>query len=461
MKHPVSLSPSMRKQSESGPEKPWFRVENATVDENTAGSDKTVVYIYDEIGSSWWGESTSASDFVKLLSDIKSSEIELHLNSPGGDIFDGFAIYNALKAHSATVTVIVDAMAASAASFIAQAGDKIIMTKASTMMIHDGSAGVWGPAATMREVADLLDKFSNIVADIYASRAGETSEFWRNLMVEEVWYNAQEAVDAGLADEVGADTKKTDQEAAQNRWNLSVFNHAGRETAPDPAVIKQRIANQLKEASVTHTPGVKNDEKEKEVAPADNPETQTTEGQNLEEVEKERQEQTQPVSPENPAGATENKAPGKFSVVVNGQSVTDSQAVQNHINALETFRNETIKQGKLDFVTQLATDNKIGAAQIEKMQNYALSITDEAQYEAWRATWEDAVALPMMNKGHGGSGYSGAGESQTQAAEAAADEITVLKETVASHKAGGMKPEVLQQTGSYKRLMELDPTFKL
>jgi ATP-dependent protease ClpP protease subunit len=461
MKQPA-MSPAMR--SLSGTEtkaRPWYRVENAFKDEENATDEKTTIYIYDEIGGGgWFSSGTSADDFVKMLSEIKSSEIELHLNSPGGDIFDGFAIYNALKAHPAKVNVVVDAMAASAASFIAQAGDKITMTKASTMMIHDGSAGAWGPAAVMRDVADLLDKFSNIAADIYASRAGNTSEFWRNLMIEEVWYNAQEAVDAGLADEVGADTKKEDEEAATNRWNLSVFNHVGRDSAPDPAVVTQRIANLLKEASVT-TPAVKNEEKKETGSPETDPQAETTEGQ-VEEVDKEKEEQQPPSGPEVPKTENKNTANGdfKFTFKVNGQAVNDLAAVQNHITALEQWRDETQTQARKDFVTQLAHDNKIAATQIDALTAFALALTDSDQYEAWKGTWDSAVALPMLGT-HGGAGTSNHDGTNTHAGAEAADELTLKKDIVTQHKRSGMKNEAIMQTDSYKRLMELDPTFKL
>ena len=445
----------------------WYRIENAFIDEENKSDEVTKVYIYDEIGDSWWG-GTGATDFVQQIAAIKTPKIELHLNSPGGDIFEGVAIYNALKSHSAEVTVIVDALAASAASFIAQAGDKIIMTRAATMMIHDGSGLVWGTAADMRSTADLLDKLSNTVADIYAARAGQSVEFWRNLMIEEVWYNAAEAVEAGLADEIGEDTKQEDEATAQNKWDLSIFNYAGRNAAPNPFQIRQRITNRLKETVVPKnngegqpeetTPPSGTPETTNPASPDTNPEAPTT--SNPEQTEPEKESDPAPeTDPAPEAQPAENRSAAQPTFVLQGRNTTDFKAVQARLNMLEEFRNETLTNSKREFVKRLATDNKIMASQIEKLTNYALSL-DDKQYEAWKDTWDGAPGLPMLSGSHA-EGITNSTGTQSQAAAEVADEITVKKEIVAQHKAGGMSNEAIMQTPSYQRLMELDPTFKL
>lgn len=460
----------MRKPDQAKQKKDWFRIENAWVDEDNKDDEKTVIYIYDEIGDSWWGESTSANEFVQQLSTIKSKNIELHLNSPGGDIFDGVAIYNALKSHSAEVTVIVDALAASAASFIAQAGDKIIMTRAATMMIHDGAGLVWGTASDMRDTADLLDKLSNTVADIYSARAGESVEFWRNLMIEEVWYNSSEAVEAGLADEVGADTKEDDDDNAKNKWDFSVFNYAGRGAAPNPFQTRQRIANQLKEAQVSGT-------KQKNQT---DPAPESTPGQAPPENPEDPDEAVNPASPDtNPAApTTEDPAPsstpsedpevsdkgvkvvknsaGEFVFTVGGRQVTDPQAVQQHITVLEEFQRETNTAGRKAFVKALATDNKLAATQLDATEKFVLNLNDK-DYEAWKATWDGAPALPMFQSHASGSDGSN-GHAPSSGTEA---EIEVKKEVLARLKGSGLKKEQLEKTDAYARLIELQPDFKL
>jgi len=196
----------------------WYRIEN-----KTAGEPATV-YIYDEIG--WFG--VTAADFVKDLQAVTADTIDLHLNTPGGDAFEGIAIYNSLKQHKATVNVLIDGLAASAGSFIAQAGDTISIARNAQMMIHEASGLVIGNASDMADMAALLDKMSNNVADIYAQRAGGTVTSWRDAMRAETYYSSSEAVAAGLADDVTGETDTT------NNWDLSIYAHAGREQTPPP-----------------------------------------------------------------------------------------------------------------------------------------------------------------------------------------------------------------------------------
>lgn len=205
----------------------WYRITNQ------AGGP-VVVDIYDEIG--FWG--VNAAAFQRELAQVNASEITVNLSSPGGEIFEGIAIYNALRTHPANVTVRVSALAASIASVIAQAGDKIVMLSGAQMMIHEGSGLCMGNAAEMQQMAELLDRQSDNIATIYAERAGGTPEQWRTRMRAETWFSAQEAVDAGLADEVESLPRKGEQaeETVTARWDLSVFNYAGREQAPAPVI---------------------------------------------------------------------------------------------------------------------------------------------------------------------------------------------------------------------------------
>lgn len=159
--------------------------------------------IYDEIG--FWG--IWAVDVAAALSTL-SGPLHVRINSPGGDVFDGIAIYNMLADYPDTVTVTVDGLAASAASFIAQSGDHIVMNRASQMMIHDAAGGCRGHAADMKAMAALLDMISSTIAGIYASRAGGDANDWREAMLVDggfgTWYTAEQAVAAGLADELVA-----------------------------------------------------------------------------------------------------------------------------------------------------------------------------------------------------------------------------------------------------------------
>lgn len=199
----------------------WYRIDNE------AGSPATL-YIFDEINPMW---GIGAQEVVDQLKTIDASSIDVHINSPGGNVFDGIAIMNALRNHKANITVKVDGLAASIASVIAMAGDSIVMSLGAQMMVHNPSGFAMGDAKTMRELADTLDKSRASIASIYADRAGGTVDAWGTAMDAETWYTAQEAVDAGLADKVDDSSQAADIAA---KFDLSIFNHAGRSDAPDP-----------------------------------------------------------------------------------------------------------------------------------------------------------------------------------------------------------------------------------
>lgn len=229
----------------------WYRME--------AGEGNSAeVYIYDAIDS-WYG--VNASQFVRDLAALDVETINLYVNSPGGSVFDGVSIMNALRRHKARVVATVDGLAASAASFIIQAADEVVMGFGSELMIHDASTICWGNAADMTETAALLDQLSVNIAEIYAERAGGTAAEWREAMLAETWYSAEEAVKAGLADRVESrkGTGQSPTEAATDRFDLSAFAHAGRRHAPAPRVAASSnrrpslpLTNGRALASITH-----------------------------------------------------------------------------------------------------------------------------------------------------------------------------------------------------------------
>jgi ATP-dependent Clp endopeptidase proteolytic subunit ClpP len=163
-----------------------------------AGADSTEMMLYDEIGA--WG--VSAEQFNSALKAVSTPNIVLRINSPGGDVFDGYAMYNALKAHDANVAVIVEGLAASAASFIALAGDTVSMGDPSMMMIHRAFTFAIGNVNDMNAVASVLGKVDGQIADIYAAKSGKSQADMLKLMDAETWLTSQEAADLGLIDEV-------------------------------------------------------------------------------------------------------------------------------------------------------------------------------------------------------------------------------------------------------------------
>ena len=163
-------------------------------------NDEAEISIYDEIG--FLG--VSAASFAQDLKDCGNNlkQINLHIHSPGGDAFDGIAIYNLLKNHPANVTVYIDGLAASMASVIAMAGNEVIMPENAMMMIHKPWGIQGGDAEDMRKYADLLDKVENTLIPAYANKTGKTPEELAEMLSAETWLNGKECVDQGFADKL-------------------------------------------------------------------------------------------------------------------------------------------------------------------------------------------------------------------------------------------------------------------
>lgn len=172
--------------------KTWFKVENI------AESEKKIL-IYDEIGG--WGIRA-----IDLINEINSGDTKLplniYINSPGGDLIEALAIFNAIKRYEGDTAAYIDGVAASAAAYIAMAFDKVIMPKNTMMMIHDPISYAVGNADDMRETADILDKFKNAILSGYADKSGKSIEEISALLSNETWLSAEEALSMGFADEV-------------------------------------------------------------------------------------------------------------------------------------------------------------------------------------------------------------------------------------------------------------------
>jgi ATP-dependent protease ClpP protease subunit len=243
------------------------------------------LHLYGVIGG-WWG-GISADRLVQELANLDVDEIRMRVHSPGGDAFDGVAIYNALVRHKARVVATVDGLAASAASLILMSADDITVGQAAQIMVHDPwSAGIGNPAE-LRKEADNLDRTADGYAAVYAKRSGNgTTADWREVMGEETWYNGAEAVNAGLADhadgEVPAaddtvDTTGTgpepvvDAEDELARVVRRAFRYSDRSAAPAPTlptasaraatvdptkpVTPAEAARRIHAASLNKTPG--------------------------------------------------------------------------------------------------------------------------------------------------------------------------------------------------------------
>lgn len=191
------------------PAKKWFEISNA--------SEKSAdVFIYDSIGA--YG--VSAAGFVAEINAIKAPTINLHINSGGGSVFDGLAIYSGILAHPAHVRVFIDGIAASMAGVIAMAGDEIVMAENAFLMVHRVSSGCEGTAETMRAEAALLEKLEEQIVGIYAARTGKSPGSLFAAMLAETWLNSAECLAQGFC------TSVTASKTPKNSVNLAKFKAA-------------------------------------------------------------------------------------------------------------------------------------------------------------------------------------------------------------------------------------------
>jgi ATP-dependent protease ClpP protease subunit len=212
--------------------------------ETPATQDETAatLYLYGPIDS-WggmWG--ISAAEVAGALSALPAgtTDITVRINSPGGEVFEAVAIMNLLRDHSARITARVDGIAASAGSFLAVSADELIMGGNTELMIHDAWGLSIGNADDMRSYADLLDRTSEDIAQVYESKAGGGRAQWRDYMKAESWFSAEEAVELGLADSVNTGGEPDDDAEPEARMRFdteTLFQYAGREQAPAPAPV--------------------------------------------------------------------------------------------------------------------------------------------------------------------------------------------------------------------------------
>lgn len=225
----------------------WYEIKAAA---KAADSETKVaeIYVYGNIGDRWNEDGVIASEMVRDIAALEADEITLRINSYGGSVTDGLAIYNALKRHKAAVNVHVDGVAISCASYIAMAGDTITMAKNAQMMIHAPWGYAIGNAAELREQADILDRYAKAMASAYSDKAGITFEDALALLADgkDHWYLADEALEAGFADAVGDEVAVAASLASS--FDLSRFKPAQPVAAIKPVSNPPAAAGTTKEA---------------------------------------------------------------------------------------------------------------------------------------------------------------------------------------------------------------------
>ncbi|HUA15870.1 MAG TPA: head maturation protease, ClpP-related [Verrucomicrobiae bacterium] len=195
--------------------------------------DQLEILLYDMIGEDWVGEGTSAKSFAQDLKDAgKVSKIHLRVNSPGGNVFDGIAIYNSLLTHGAKVTAQVDGVAASIAGVILMAASEIAMAENGMIMIHNPHTLIAGDANDMRKMADTMDKVKANMINAYRRHTVLSADEVGEMMDAETWMTAQEACDNGFADRV-LDPEESDEGSADvaANFDLSHFRKVPRQIA--------------------------------------------------------------------------------------------------------------------------------------------------------------------------------------------------------------------------------------
>lgn len=202
---------------------------------NVAGETSTI-QIFDQIGEDWYGGSgLSAKQFSDVLNEIGNGPLLVEINSPGGNVWDGLSIYNQLRGRKAPVTTRVVGIAASIASIIALAGDKVEMADAALMMIHDPSGMASGTSEDMRKMADALDQHAEVLVGVYAKKTGKSPESIRAAMKAETWFTTEEAMMFGLCD------KPIKQLAMAAKW------HPRAVTKTAPPTVKSNLERGIKQ----------------------------------------------------------------------------------------------------------------------------------------------------------------------------------------------------------------------
>lgn len=195
-----------------------------------ASGDVGHVYVYDVIDS-YWG--ASAKGLVEALASMEGKDVHMHINSPGGDVFEARAMVSAVRGYSGKVTAYIDGLAASAATYLSLAAESTHIAEGGMFMVHNSWTLAWGNKSELRSTADLLEKIDGTIAADYARKTGAKADQITEWMDAETWFTADEAKAAGFVDSVvTADDKKASAQASAGRWNLSAYAKAPKLTPP-------------------------------------------------------------------------------------------------------------------------------------------------------------------------------------------------------------------------------------
>ena len=167
-----------------------------------ADSPMAEILIFDVIGRDFWGDGIDGKSIRSALKELGDGDVRVRINSPGGDVFEGVAIHNALRDHKGKVQVVIDALAASAAAIVAMAGDEVLMVENATFMIHEPWTFALGDATELRAQADILETINSGLITTFSRKTGQSREAIAELLQAETWLDAEEALEGSFVDEV-------------------------------------------------------------------------------------------------------------------------------------------------------------------------------------------------------------------------------------------------------------------
>lgn len=236
---------------------PWYSIRKKTPVAAAAGQQPSAaeeILIYGDIGESWCEETTTAAQFVKDIAAISAQSLTIRINSLGGSVPDGVAIYNAIKRHSAHVTIVIDGVAMSIASLIAMAGDTVEMAENAILMVHAPWTGLYGNSAGLREAAAMLDQFASAMATSYAAKTGQPVADMLALLTDgaDHYYTASEAKDLGFVDSITSGQPVA--ASADLRLQAAArFPRSPRPVAPAASLPVAPATHSLKDSTMTQT----------------------------------------------------------------------------------------------------------------------------------------------------------------------------------------------------------------
>lgn len=343
---------------------------------NSVDRSGSTLYLEGPISSdSWWGDEVTPQAFRDELKQVTSNKLLVVINSTGGDVWAGVSIHDALKEFDGEVTIKVSGLAASIASVIAMAGDKIQMTPGSTMMVHRASTFAWGNAEELEKYIEMLETVEEGIVSIYADRTGLSKDEINDLLSAETWMSAEKAVELGFADEIVKPESSTEEsQTLENAFNGNfAFSMSATKDAMDSFLAKAKIKNEVP-------------------AEADKPEEEEPEEPEVPAADP--APAADPSEEENPDGNPDTETPTPSDDDEPENTDVDAPA---ETPAEGEPTNKSAKKSKE--TTSMKTQDEIAAENIEKAKKPSQEAPAQAAYLSTKQSVEDFAQVLVENAG--------------------------------------------------------------